>query len=802
MAGRIEWRTYWRSRPVRRDTVLYESQAGSGVEGNPEAIFRALLDDPGRQHLRHVWVLDDSQRQRECLAELAAHPRVRFVRRGSLAYHRHLATAGYLFNNLTFPAQFSKRAGQVYVNTWHGTPLTRMGYDAHDRVGTRNILRNLAGADYVLSASPFMTEHLYESAFRLRNIFEGQVIEEGTPRTDLQRRSSDPAAGVRRQLRTAGLRVAYHERLILYAPIWRGDSFASPEATLAMLEQRVREIQAHLPAGDRVLLKVHHQVHRGTRPEDSVRDVLVPDHLSGNRLLSDVDVLLTDYSSICFDFLSTGRPILFFAPDLDQYARDRGFYLPTAEWPGPVTRSTREVAEAIRALGSGAPDDPVLSHAQAYKAAGRRLAPHDDGQVSRRVVDIVFGPGGTAGHRVRRLARAQRPKILMNLGGLRSNGITSSALNLLRLLDPAKADVSVFYHHDHSEEQARIARQLPSSVRVIPSVGSMTIRRRDRGQRTRLLRGGLDAPGLDSATLQQMFSSEWRRCFGDIRFDHIIDYSGYAPVWTYLLLQGPARSHSIWLHSDMVSDQGRDVRGNQPHAQNLRAVISMYNSFDRLVSVSQTLSEVNLVRLRGSADPEKFTWVPNVIDAERVERLATESPGVGPAGSAESPTFVSVGRLSPEKNHARLIHAFRRVHADHPTARLQIVGDGPLRQELTTLVHELELDGSVQFTGRMANPYPLMRAAVALVVTSEYEGHSVVTLEARVLGTPVVSTAYPSVRGVLPEGAGLVVPLSTDGVADGMRHALAAEVPHPPFDIDRHNAEALDRFLAVVCGGT
>jgi glycosyltransferase involved in cell wall biosynthesis len=96
----------------------------------------------------------------------------------------------------------------------------------------------------------------------------------------------------------------------------------------------------------------------------------------------------------------------------------------------------------------------------------------------------------------------------------------------------------------------------------------------------------------------------------------------------------------------------------------------------------------------------------------------------------------------------------------------------------------------------------MMHTACALIVSSDYEGHSVVTLEARVLDLPVVSTDYPSVRGVLPEGVGVVVPPSADGVAEGMRRALEGTVPHPSFDADQHNSDALDRFRTVICGVT
>ena len=794
-AGPIEWRAYWRRQPIQPHVVLYEAFAGSGVLCNPEAIFRQLLHDPHHQHLTHLWAVTDPHEARRRWPELAAHARVRFVPYGSLGYHRALATAGYLVNNATFPPAFSKRPGQTYLNTWHGTPLKQMGYDTGDRVGSRNVLRNLVAADYLVSGSPFMTEQLYESAYRLDNVFEGKVIEEGTPRTDRGRPEAVVAQRIRRQLQDSGVVLGDGERLVLYAPTWHGDSFHRPEDDVALLQRRVEELQANLPDGHRVLLKLHQQVLRHADRRPDLRRVLVPGHLPTNEVLAGTDVLVTDYSSIFFDFLPTGRPILFLAPDLDRYERDRGVYLPVSRWPGPVTRSTRELAEAVGALGTGSPIDPLETHAAAYGKAVQDFAPHDDGQVSRRVVDVVFG-GGAEQARVGRTRRDGRPKVLMYVGGLRNNGITASAINLLRVLGNDRCDVSVFYNHQPGPDQAHRTTEIPEGVRLFPSVGSFSTGKRDRRQRLMLLRQGAGAPGLDQATVHAMFADEWRRCFGDARFDHIIDFSGYAPLWSFLTLQGEARSHSIWLHTDIKADQLREVGGRRPHFQNLGAVISMYHLFDRLVSVSPALAELNRDRLAGAAPPEKFTWVPNVIDEERVQRLAREGESLVAAGPHA--TFVSIGRLSPEKHHDRLFRAFAVVHEANPDSRLLVVGDGPLRDALTLLARRLGIERSVRFAGHLDNPYGAIRGATALVVASDYEGHSVVTLEARVLGLPVVSTDYPTVSGVLPEGVGEVVPRTVEGLAEGMRRAVAGVVPHPPFDVAAHNRAAVERFFETL----
>jgi len=114
-ALKYELYAFWRRRPVDPKIVFYESFAGNGMLCNPEAIFRALKDDPEFASLRHVWALTSKRDNPSTTREFARDANVRFVRPGTSGYYRALATSGYLINNATFPPEFGKRAGQVYL---------------------------------------------------------------------------------------------------------------------------------------------------------------------------------------------------------------------------------------------------------------------------------------------------------------------------------------------------------------------------------------------------------------------------------------------------------------------------------------------------------------------------------------------------------------------------------------------------------------------------------------------------------------------------------------------------------------
>ena len=176
-----------RTLPIEDTVVLYESFDGNGMLDSPLSIFCELLQDPDFAELKHVWVIADAKVYAESMAEYAGHRRVSFVTYKSKEYYDRLSTAKFLINNTSFPREFAKRPGQVYVNTWHGIPLKRMGYDVPDgATGARNILRNLVAADYLVSANAYMTDVMYKQAFKLDGIYRGTVIQAGYPRIDGQ----------------------------------------------------------------------------------------------------------------------------------------------------------------------------------------------------------------------------------------------------------------------------------------------------------------------------------------------------------------------------------------------------------------------------------------------------------------------------------------------------------------------------------------------------------------------------------------------------------------------------------------
>jgi CDP-glycerol glycerophosphotransferase len=305
------------------------------------------------------------------------------LRDGSREHYEAFAHARYVVTNDHFPFWFERRADQVCLQTWHGTPLKRVGFDSAaespgDRRFRRTWERQAGNWQYVLSQSPYATSVL-SRAYRI----EGEVLETGWPRNDVL-----AGAGARRAEARRRLGLAEAARVVLYAPTFRDDARdTSGRYRLATPFDGAR-LRAAL-GDDAVVLFRRHRYVVDPAPETAdgfVRDV--SRHPDMSELLLAADVLVTDYSSVMFDFANTGRPMLFFTYDLEAY-RDhvRGFNLDfEARAPGPLLRTLDELAGALRDV-----DAAVAPYRSRYREFATEFCSLDDGGAAARVVDRVFG---------------------------------------------------------------------------------------------------------------------------------------------------------------------------------------------------------------------------------------------------------------------------------------------------------------------------------------------------------------------------------------------------------------------------
>jgi CDP-glycerol glycerophosphotransferase len=355
-----------RRAPIDPQLAVFGAYWYRGYACNPRAIYekaRELVPD-----LRGVWVVRPDGVQ-------TLPPGVEHVQPNTREYFDVLARAGVLVNNANFPNHYVKREGQVFVQTHHGTPLKAMGLDLKDspivraRMDFEGLLRRCGNWDFSVSANPFTTEiweRVYPTGY--------ETLEVGYPRNDVLANATDAdVARVR-----AELDIAPGQTAVLYAPTHREfrASYVPVLDVAAVAEalgpEHVLLVRAHYFYGaDAQLAELHR--------EGRIRDVAA--HPSVEELCLAADVLLTDYSSLMFDYAVLDRPIVIHAPDWEAYRALRGVYFDvTTEGPGPVARTGDEVVAAVRAGDDG----------RARAAFRARFCALEDGHAAERVVRRVW----------------------------------------------------------------------------------------------------------------------------------------------------------------------------------------------------------------------------------------------------------------------------------------------------------------------------------------------------------------------------------------------------------------------------
>ena len=384
--------------PVDEKLVFFESFGGRSFSCSPRAIYLAMLKQDRFADYRFVWCFKGARRTGEAGEEgLLANDRTQIVQRGSGEYFKALASSKVLVLNTRLPEYVDPKPDQIFVQCWHGTPLKRLGYDVQiettNALNTTQELADRFGLDaqkwtYLLSPSAYTSQHLADAFGLPEERRASVVLEEGYPRNDeIALAHADATNAKQRELREQ-LGIPEGKKALLYAPTWRDDSYKAGVGYtfdyLIDFDLLRREL------GDEwvVLFRPHYYIANHfdfSAYEGFVIDVAKWSNI--NELYIAADALVTDYSSVMFDYAILRRPIMLFVPDYETYANDiRGFYFDLKEIPGPHCMETGELVDTLKDL-----DGYWKKYRSAYADYVKRFCPKDDGHAAERVIDRVWG---------------------------------------------------------------------------------------------------------------------------------------------------------------------------------------------------------------------------------------------------------------------------------------------------------------------------------------------------------------------------------------------------------------------------
>lgn len=801
---RSTYRKFYKTKRIQKNSILYESYAGRGMICNPYAIFKAFSRLPIFNKYHHYWVLDDLEDNQSIIQEYQNFPNVHFIQYKSKEYLYHMATAAFLINNVAFPAFFTPKKKQIYINTWHGIPLKTLGFDIPSgNISSKNTLRNFLMCDYLISPNSFMTE-IYKKAFKLENLYPGRIIQEGQPRNDNLFNTS--SLDVVKNLNSHGIEIDLNKTIILFAPTWRGKAYETPDTSLEEYFKFINIMEQNLDQKKyQILIKPHQIVYKHIKGSKNLTNQFIPATVDTNELLSIVDILVSDYSSIFFDFLATEKPILFYIPDFEEYRRSRGIYHSLDTLPGPVAVNMEELPKWIKEI-----DSISMKYTEKYRQQKQWACPYDDGKVCARILDIIINQNENL--RLISILNPHKKRLLLFGGFLEDNSITYSLENLLDYIDYNKFDITLLVLSDKDGSNHDAINSIPSNVRVMTFLGPPNTSLKENIYYKAFTEHKLNNKLKHFISLNKFFRQESLRVFGKSQFNFAVDYLGTNLHFNMLLLHSSADQKYVWQHNDLA--EGENITDSS-----LKTIFSFYRLYNKIIFDSASSMRKALKYLSSKMASEKFSSCHNLINYKRIENSLNERNtlildnktycvsnahseeidsklmlDLVPAPDADVISFVTKGKLIKQKNFPTLIQSFHKIAADYPKSRLYIIGEGPMKDYLKKLIKEINLDHQVYLLGSLKDPYTFMNKCDCFIFMSDTEGHPIDILEARVINLPIIACSIDKHDDICIKNGQIISDLKVEKLYGAMKKFLTEDMRPYNFDIIKYNISAYREF--------
>ncbi len=776
----MSWYMRFYKRPGLKDTwILIDPRNGKDLAGNMLRIAEELSHDPAyrRYKIFISYVAGRRSPIRKTALQYGLGKSV-MVLEGGFRYAKVAAQARYIFMDTSIPHWYIKKKGQIITNTWHGTPLKKMGKDVADQAyDMGNVQKCQLIADYLIYPSDYM-KGIMASAYCLEDLYQGKILYSGYPRNSIFFR---PAEG-RRLAERLGLE---GKRLYGYMPTWRG--------TLQHIDQKenVSRIEGFLDILDRELkedeiffVRLHPFVRRGMDHLRYEHIRLFPEGYDPYDILNMCSCLVTDYSSVMFDHADSRKKVILFVYDKASYMDVRGVYMPMDTFPFPQVDTVEGLLRELR-TPKGYDDSAFVETFCQYDCvdAAQKLCRH-----------IV---GGEKVFEEHRMDGDGKEKVLVYAGDLSKNGLTTALLNLFSNIDKSKRDYYITFRGALLREDPKRVTLLPQGVglRPIAFTGGETLG--EIGAVFLYFYLGVENPFV-TKKLERYFRRLYQINFEGCSFSSVIQYSGYERLMIHMFLQAPVKK-MIFVHNDMVKETASKYKGYTSTFK------KAYHDYDRVVPVTQ---DIYAPTLQLGGRKENIQVVNNCHDhkavLERSKRaLAFEEDtqctlslqGLEGILEGDHRKIITIGRFSPEKGHEMLLKAFDRYHRDRPDSYLIIIGGyGPLYEQTLSLAGSLPCGSHVVIIRSIANPMPILKRCDLFVLSSLYEGLGLTLLEADTLGIPVISTDIPGPHGFLERHGGYLVPPDEEGIYRGFQAFDEGKVKVMGVDYEQYDRKCVQEF--------
>lgn len=372
---------------VDEKTLLFCCFNGKSYSCSPKAIYEYMINNDEFKDYKFIWAFVDDKKYKY----LEENINTTVVKIREKEYKKYLAKAKYWIFNYKIPDFLYPKKNQIFVQCWHGTPLKRLGCDLEH---FDNVLNTIDGIKkrykieaskftYFISPSKFASEK-FISAWNLKEIGkENIIVEEGYPRNDfLFNYKEKDVQQIRKKLGIEN----DNRKIILYAPTYRSDQHQTGLGYVYKEEIDFKKMEEKFGKEYLILFRPHYFIANSfdfDKYKGFVYNVANIDDINELYIIS--DILITDYSSVFFDYANLKRPMIFFMYDLEHYKNEsNGFYIALNELPGPIVETQEDLEKSIEDV------DFNIGSSKKYKEFNEKYNYLDDGNASKRVIEKVI----------------------------------------------------------------------------------------------------------------------------------------------------------------------------------------------------------------------------------------------------------------------------------------------------------------------------------------------------------------------------------------------------------------------------
>lgn len=775
---------------IKENEIFFESYSANNFSGN---IFYLCLEIQNNSKLTgYKKYIACRKKNRDSIKELLdSHGITNYelVLVHSKKYCRKLCECKYLFNNSTLPTYFIKKEEQVYLNTWHGTPFKTLGRSIEstpNEIG--NTQRNFFMADVLLYPNEFTFKHMKED-YMLSNFFKGKYMINGYPRNhifyDLEHQN-----GIRRELELEG------KEVICYMPTWRGtmDSKSTKEQIIT-ISYYLFQIDKSLKENQVMYVNLHNFVKSKLNMSDFKNIKEFPEQYETYEFLSVADCLITDYSSVFFDYANTQRKIILFAYDKKEYFETRGVYFPMENLPFPICENLESLVLELSDLKKY--DD--------YQNFIVTFCAYDKDDSAKSIVNYVFFNEDRDIKMIDGKSFANDKKNILIYGGtFAQNGLTTSLRGIINNIDPEKYNFTVLFYKNKVKKYNYVISNFPKKVSYISIQGQRNLTYLEAVAQFLYMRFDIENKFIQKK-LSSIYQRELRRIFYNNHFDVAIHFVGYEKQIVNLFAEMKDTKRVIYVHNDMRKE--KTTKGNF----HVPSIMKAYLQYETIVAIRESMiPEIMELSPKISESKIKVVHNTNNIDVilENAKKdlsfdsitVSTHTVNQINAILNDSSIFkyINVARFSPEKGIKRLIQAFEKFNKEKTDTYLFVIGGyGVEYNEIYEYVTNHNLTNIVLIKS-LSNVFPILAKCDVFVLASVYEGLPMSIMEALILDKTVVSTDITGPREFLTQGYGYLVDDSTEGVYQGLVDSYRTDLQLKKFDAIEFNRKAVKEFYDVL----